>query len=166
MNVKPEQSRAAAQSWITFALEDLVEAKRTMGAPDGSVRHACINAQQAAEKAIKGVLCDAGVRIPRIHDLPRLVEELPHDRAETLKARLTPSMRKELDRLSHGYSAFRYPSDMDQGQAPEPAATREDAKSAVGLAEAVTAWARAELSPASEARDDSAQPNESDPTNP
>ena len=166
MNAKPDQSRAAAQSWMAFASEDLVEAKRTLGAPDGSARHACINAQQAVEKAIKGVLCDAGVRIPRVHDLPRLVEELPRDRAETLKAHLTPSMHKDLVRISLRYSAFRYPHDMEQDKAPEPAATREDAKSAVALAEAVTAWARAELSPAPEAHDDSYQPNQSDPTDP
>ena len=137
-----------------------------MSASDGSARHACVNAQQAVEKAIKGVLCDAGVRIPRVHDLPRLVEELPRDRAETLKAHLTPSMRKELDWLSHQYSALRYPQDIDQGNAPEPTATQEDAKSAVGLAEAVTAWARAELSPASEAHEDSPQSNQSDPADP
>ena len=148
---------------MDFASEDLVEAKRTLGAIDGSARHACINAQQAVEKAIKGVLCDAEVRIPRVHDLPRLVEELPRDRAETLKAHLTPSMHKELDRLSHQYSALRYPQDIDQGNAPEPAATREDAKSAVGLAEAVTAWARAELTPASEAHEDSSQSIQSEP---
>ncbi len=63
----------------------------------------CFHCQQAAEKYLKALLCEVGLVIPRIHNLPRLLLSVtPH--YPTLK-----SSRRILESLTRYATEYRYP---------------------------------------------------------
>ena len=113
-------------AWMVFARSDLALAKQGQG-PGVLLEALCFHAQQAAEKALKAVLIDHAVPVPKVHSLERLVDLLPSG------VKRTPLLA-EVAKLS-GYAVFsRYPSD------DEPLAEAEY-REAVGLAEAIVGWA-------------------------
>jgi HEPN domain-containing protein len=71
-------------------------------------------AQQAAEKAIKGVLVAEDMDPPKLHDLRRLLERS----ASPIMAALDEPALEELSRWS---IAGRYPADVDEGTAGDVA---------------------------------------------
>lgn len=88
----------------------------------------CFEAQQAAEKAIKGVLIRSGVEFPYIHDLARL-------RGLVESARVTvPNIVWRAEVLSPYATSARYPG------AVEPV-TAEEYGAAIAIAQAVVDWA-------------------------
>lgn len=89
------------------------------------------HAQQAAEKAIKAALVMEQVRIPRVHELERLVSLLPTDWA-------LPDVA-ELARLSRYAVAGRCPSG---GIDTEPGPGWDDADRALRLADRVVTAVR------------------------
>jgi HEPN domain-containing protein len=91
--------------------------------PEFEPRHACFQAQQAAEKALKAVLVFLRRDVPRIHDLDALIDALPQD---------WPVVQEypDLANLTDWAVNARYPL---AGQEP----THEDAEEAVRQARAV-----------------------------
>jgi HEPN domain-containing protein len=71
--------KRGTRSWIKKAEGDLRVARNEAAEPDPVKDAVGFHCQQAAEKYLKALLCDAGLAIPRIHDLDRLlVLLLPH----------------------------------------------------------------------------------------
>jgi len=63
--------------WLRRAVSNLVRAEQEPIRPEILLEDLCFDAQQAAEKALKGVLIHRGVEFPRTHsirELLRLVE--------------------------------------------------------------------------------------------
>lgn len=114
--------------WLTRARSNLAKAElgRT---PDVLYEDLCFDAQQAAEKALKGVLVFLGVDAPRTHSivyLLRLIEE-------SGKARVPEGLRASAVLTDYAVST-RYPGDW------EPVDEAEY-KRAVSLAQAIYRWA-------------------------
>ena len=118
------------EAWLRYAEADLQMARIPL--PTGGLyEQLCFHAQQAIEKSIKAVLIREGVEVPRVHSIERLIDLLPVGVART----------KELvdaAQLTEYATTFRYP-----GEA-EPT-TEEDYREALGLSEAVFAWASARI---------------------
>ena len=125
-----EQQAVAA--WWQIAESDLRVA-RILAAIDPPVwRHVCFNCQQAAEKALKGVLEAESLVIPRTHDLVTLVDlllPLHPDVDDIIQASTV---------LSEYGVGPRYPS-------VEGEATAEDASEALEFAAAILEWAAGKL---------------------
>ena len=81
-------------SWLDLAAGDLLVAKRIVGDEELPPWAAAFHAQQAAEKALKGVLAAAEIAFERIHDLEALAARLPTPARDVFDlddlARLTP----------------------------------------------------------------------------
>lgn len=60
-------------AWVRRARSDLALARLAPTAPEILYEDLCLHAQQAAEKAIKGVLVQRSVDFPKMHDLNRLL---------------------------------------------------------------------------------------------
>lgn len=71
--------RDLAAHWLAIAEGDLATAEAVLGNPRLPSRQVAVLAQQAAEKAIKGVLVLAGREPPRSHDLTELIHLVPMD---------------------------------------------------------------------------------------
>lgn len=70
--MKPE-----AVEWVAKADADLDTAKReVVVAQSPNYDAVCFHAQQCAEKYLKAVLLESDLRIPRIHDLEALLNQL------------------------------------------------------------------------------------------
>lgn len=70
--MKPETGE-----WIDKANADFATARRESAVNDSPNYDAvCFHAQQCAEKYLKAVMTEAGMRVPRIHDLEALVNLL------------------------------------------------------------------------------------------
>ncbi len=116
----------SSPDWLRYARSDLILAESNP--PAGVLLEAlCFHAQQAAEKAIKGVMIHVGVEPPFIHDINRLLNilapTLSFPEAVSASAGLTP------------YAAIsRYPGDVVVIGATEW-------QEAVALARAVVEWA-------------------------
>lgn len=67
-----------ARQWLATAAEDLALSRHLVG-NRAFPRQASYGAQQAAEKAIKAVLCVVGVPFPKTHDLVQLAALIPTD---------------------------------------------------------------------------------------
>jgi HEPN domain-containing protein len=109
--------------WLRYAQGDLRAAEAAVRQPEFEPRHACFQAQQAAEKALKAVLVFLRRDVPRIHDLDALIDALPQD---------WPVVQEypDLANLTDWAVNARYPL---AGQEP----THEDAEEAVRQARAV-----------------------------
>ena len=92
---------------------------------------ACFHAQQAAEKAFKGLLVATG-RLPKTHSIAQLLRELPEDPER--HPRLVLAAR--LDKL---YIATRYPDALPEGTDIAEAYDAKDAQEAIAVAEGTLA---------------------------
>jgi HEPN domain-containing protein len=88
----------------------------------------CFDAQQAAEKALKGVLIKRGVGFPYVHDLGCLLTLAKESGLEL------PESILDVARLTDYAVESRYPGVSE-------AVTTEEYESALRLAEEVVAWA-------------------------
>ena len=113
------------REWLNRARSNLLRAKEEV--PGVYLEDLCFDAQQAAEKAIKGVLLARGIDFPYIHDLARLLTLLKQD-GEVLRPSLVSAAR--LTRFAFG---TRYPG--------TDGVTTDDYRQAVAIAETVVAWA-------------------------
>jgi HEPN domain-containing protein len=66
-----------AAAWLAKARSDLAAARFLRRNPDLPLDIAAFHYQQAAEKAIKGLLVEHGIVPPRSHDLRDLLGRLP-----------------------------------------------------------------------------------------
>ena len=92
--------------WVTKADSDFYSADVLLHSGDVPlIDTACFHCQQCAEKYVKARLEEAGVRIPKTHDLGELLKlALPF---APLWSALQPALRS----LSQYAVAFRYPGD-------------------------------------------------------
>lgn len=119
------------REWLNRARSNLIQAKEKD--PRIYFEDRCFSAQQAAEKAIKGVLLHRGLRFPYIHDLSELLkllkdagEDIP---AEVLDAREITSYAVQT----------RYPG-------PAEPVTQKEYREALKIAERVVKWAETIIS--------------------
>jgi len=116
------------REWLRRARSNLVQAKEGKRLPGVYLEDLCFQAQQAAEKALKGILIALGVRFPYTHDLATLlslVERAGHSIPESVR---------DAALLSDYAVEARYPG------LAEPV-TDEEYAEALSLAEAVVRWA-------------------------
>ena len=114
------------REWLNRARSDLAIARADI--PEAYPEDLCFHAQQAAEKAMKGILTMHGVQFPYLHDLGLFAEMLE----ET--GEIVPEAARLADRLTDYARIFRYPSEF-------PMATEQDLAYAIEIAEAVVRWA-------------------------
>lgn len=119
------------REWLARARGNLALARKI--APDIELEDLCFNAQQAAEKALKGVLLQASADFPYSHSIGRLLMRIA-------EAGLSlPANVAEADELTPYAVAARYPLP------PDEAVTYQDYERAVALADAVVQWAAAQI---------------------
>jgi HEPN domain-containing protein len=125
-----EPRGAGAAGWLSKANDDLRVARVILSGEFGVEWAACFHAQQAAEKALKGVLVHLGIDFPKSHSLDRLVALMPSDVAE----------RFDLDaliELTPWAVAGRYPEDIANPTSARAARAIEHAENVVGSARSV-----------------------------
>jgi len=98
-------TRAEARRWMGEADEELRVAISLQRDESLPARAACFHAHPAAEKALKGLLIDRSIVLPRIHDLLALHAMLAVDDQQLFAA-------ADLDALNPWTLEGRYPSDM------------------------------------------------------
>ena len=113
------------REWLNRAKSNLIQAKGEE--PGVYWEDLCFQAQQAAEKSLKALLLQRGVRFPYVHDLAELIELL-EQQGENI-----PSGIREVVRLTNYALEARYPG------LAEPV-TQEEYEMVVALAEKVVRW--------------------------
>ena len=113
------------REWLSYSRSDLVMARADV--PGVYPEDLCFHAQQAAEKAVKGLLIMHGVGFPFVHDLAILVA-LVEEAGEAI-----PEAVRLAGRLTNYAALTRYPGMMKQ-------ASEQDLAEAVNVAEAVVRW--------------------------
>lgn len=121
---------AGAAGWLSKAGDDLRVAEVILSGEIGVEWAACFHAQQAAEKALKGVLVHLGIDFPKSHSLDRLVALMPSDAAE----RFDPDALIELTPWA---VAGRYPEDIENPSGAQAARVIELADDVVKSARSV-----------------------------
>jgi HEPN domain-containing protein len=122
------------REWLNRARSNLTRAQMSADLPGVYLEDLCFDAQQAAEKAIKGVLLHRHLDFPYVHDLAELLGRL-----ETAGEVIPDSVRAATP-LTRYAIVTRYPG------AAEPV-TRDDYSRAVEVATAVVRWAEAIITP-------------------
>lgn len=117
------------REWLRSARSDLALAGAQV--PGADLEAFCFHAQQAAEKAIKGVLLSRGIRFPYVHDLGALLAIAARN-GVTVPEAITAA-----DRLTDYAVLTRYPL-------PD-SVTEAEHREAVTLARQVVEWADSEI---------------------
>jgi HEPN domain-containing protein len=118
-----------AREWLNRAKSNLAKAKSASAIPEVYLEDLCFDAQQAAEKAIKGILIHFDVRFPYVHDLAQLLA-LIEDTGQSV-----PKSIRQAAILSEYAVETRYPG------LSEPV-TLQEYEEAISLAENVVHWAQ------------------------
>lgn len=114
------------QLWFEFAERDLRACQKLL---EGELcANACFHAQQAVEKALKGLLLYRGKTVPKTHSLPELFV--------LLKEPALASYRDAIDVLNKYYIPTRYP-DLIEGDEPSWFSDENEARNALALAREV-----------------------------
>ncbi|WP_038045142.1 HEPN domain-containing protein [Thermus caliditerrae] len=121
-----EKRRLEGERWLLQAEDDLEAGRALLAA--GKYAQAAFLAQQAGEKALKGLWLALGLD-PWGHSLAWLIKDLPGERGERLRSLLPLALA--LDKL---YIPTRYP-DALPGLIPKEAYTREEAEEALAHAQ-------------------------------
>jgi HEPN domain-containing protein len=100
--------------------------------PGAYLEDLCYEAQQAAEKAIKGVFIYRGERFPFIHDLEKLLGMLERNGLKV------PKYVRQAKNLSRFAVVTRYPSE-------ESVVTQREYRRAIRIATAVLRWAERQV---------------------
>ena len=130
MSVRPPE-----QDWIDMAEDDLEVARRALGPPDSLPWVACFDAQQCAEKFLKGFLVAQNLEFLRVHDLVYLVR-----RCNEVEPSFDQLMMTARILMRYG-AAIRYP--VDGFADPD----EEEASEALELATQVTVFVKQKLPP-------------------
>jgi len=126
----PPSLRSAGDpaEWLRHARSNLSRCRSDSRLPEVLFEDLCFDAQQTAEKAIKGVLVSKGRRFPRTHDVGELLNLVAATGVEV------PPCVLEAKRLTPYVIAGRYPGVSED-------ASEEDYREALAIAEKVVAWA-------------------------
>ena len=127
----PREERVAA--WFAAAEAD-VRAAEIVASEIAQV--ACFHAQQAAAKALKGLVTHLSGDAPQVHAIARLFLA-----CGALGAMISDTARESGEALDKYYIATRYPDALDYVDATR-AYKKRDATDAIEDARAVLAWAR------------------------
>ncbi len=122
--VNKAERDAQTGRWLRYAVEDLRAAEGAARRQDFRPRHACFQAQQAAEKALKAALVFLQIEFPYTHDLDALRDLLPEDWR-------VKEQQPDLERLTEGAVGARYPDDLPDAAAEDPQQLVEQARSVV-----------------------------------
>jgi HEPN domain-containing protein len=120
----PEPAPEEAERWLAKATDDLAVAELIRSSSIGARWAACFHAQQAAEKAIKGVLVSRGIDFPRSHALDSMAGLLGAADAALLS-------REALALLAPWAVVGRYPEDIAEPTDDECRACLEAAEDVV-----------------------------------
>lgn len=101
---------ALAERWLQMATDDLAFAK--LGLQHGYFANVCFLSQQAAEKALKGLLVQHTGTHPRVHNLVELI-----NRCEPFAPRLV-AFQDDARILDQYYLPSRYPDGVPGGANP------------------------------------------------
>jgi HEPN domain-containing protein len=115
------------QEWLRRARSSLAKAREGHVIPEVSLEDLCFDAQQAAEKALKGLLIHLCCAFPYVHDLAELIARLDSAGVDV------PEDVKDAVGLTEFAVASRYPGMM------EPV-TWTEYQQAVALASGVVSW--------------------------
>ena len=119
------------REWLNRARSNLALARRRE--PDVYLEDLCFECQQAAEKALKGLILSRGGELPYIHDLNLLVATM-----EDAGVVVPGEARRAVDLTVYAV-AGRYPG-------PARPITAAEYETALEMAEAVVRWAEITLS--------------------
>jgi HEPN domain-containing protein len=122
--------------WFRQAEADLRHARNSL--EDGDFEWSCFAAQQAAEKALKAVFQKLGMDAWG-HTLTALIGNLPADVAQPSETLVNYARM-----LDKHYIPTRYPNGFASG-APTDFYTKEEARSAIGNAEAILEFCRDQI---------------------
>ena len=122
------------REWINRAKSNLVRACNMV--PGVMLEDLCFDAQQAAEKAIKGIFINRRETFPFIHDLKRLLRLLERN------GQRIPQYAREAQELSQYAFETRYPGMADPVKLGEY-------RRAVRIAAAVLRWAERQIAASS-----------------
>jgi len=100
----------------------------------GDFNWTCFKAHQAAEKALKALLCGVGTPVSG-RSLPKLLDRV----REVLSIEPPQNMYEDCIRLNKFYIATRYPNAWSEG-IPEEYYTHSEAEEAIHYAETVLSW--------------------------
>ena len=117
----PDDPRA----WLDRARSNMARARQTH--PDVYLEDLCFDAQQAAEKALKGLLIHLDVSVPHTHDLANLITLVQKQRLEV------PGSVEEAAILTDYAVSARYPGIGES-------VARDEYEQAVAIAEHVLEW--------------------------
>lgn len=115
------------REWLKRAKSSLAKAQKGIDIPGVCLEDLCFDAQQAAEKALKGLLIHLQQDFPYVHDLAQLLARLEKAGQDV------PDRIKKAAELTDYAVATRYPG------AFEPV-TRQEYDEAVAIAEEVVGW--------------------------
>ena len=121
------KNRSLAETWLIRARSNISRARQGKSTPDIVYEDLCYDCEQAAEKALKGLLILNGIVPPQTHSLALLVEMLEKHGMKI------PDEIKSAISLTHYAVATRYPGSY------EPVNEREY-KKALNGAETVFLW--------------------------
>jgi len=124
-----DTGKGSPADWLRHARSDLRLAQARQAGEEVLYESLCFHAQQAAEKALKGVLVFAGVEVLRTHNIAVLVELLP------AAIPRIPALQDAALLTDYAVST-RYPSESE-------AVTREELDQAAALAARIVGWAEA-----------------------
>lgn len=117
------------RAWFLRAKSNLTRASIGRQTEEVLYEDLCFDAQQAAEKALKGLMIRLGMDTPRTHSIGYLLQSI-----EASGKVLVPEGIKEAALLTDFAVTTRYPGDWDP-------VTESDYRQAVSLAEQVYKWA-------------------------
>ena len=120
-----------SRDWFAQARRDAEHAAKDV--QDGYCEHACFEAQQAAEKAVKAVYMRNHSEAWG-HRVAKLIQELP-----TINVHVPDGLVDDGKILDQYYIPTRYPNGFESG-APKDFFTREQAADAVRRAERIIGW--------------------------
>ncbi len=126
--MSPDQDPSHPRSWLRRARSNLVRSRLLAGQPEGLYEDLCFDAQQAVEKALKAVLVQRGVGVPKTHALAELLTRVENSGIEV------PAEIQEATLLTPYAVEARYPGIWEE-------VTLADHEEAVRVAERVVAWA-------------------------
>ena len=114
------------REWLNRARSNLIRAKNRI--PGAYLEDLCFDAQQAAEKAIKGVMITCDIAFPYVHNLDQLLTVLESNGQQV------PEKIRQAEKLTPYATAARYPG-------IEQPISEQHYLEAVEIAEAVVRWA-------------------------
>jgi len=125
-----------SEDWMRQARKDLNHARRA--AQDGDYEWACFSAQQAAEKAVKGLFQSLN-REAWGHSVSKLLASLPED------SKANEELIEKAKELDRHYIPTRYPNFHPEG-APMDYYTKNDARRAVKYGEEILGFCESKSS--------------------